>query len=171
MIVTARTRSALAIRREQRDLERQGYRKHETDWEIHRGARYNEVIVDAKVQGQHLRQVRLHENWAQAMTPPTKFELMRRNRSMAAYRAAKAAESPAQVVSKIAAGEYRAVLPPAPAVPTMKIDGASYREVKADGCSGCAFVTQSRCRAIEPHTELAFGGPCEVRSVIYVRAD
>lgn len=49
MIVTARTRYILAIRRERRDLERQGYRQHETDWEIHRGGRYNEVIVDAKV--------------------------------------------------------------------------------------------------------------------------
>ncbi|MGX0136335.1 hypothetical protein [Cupriavidus metallidurans] len=49
MIVTDNTRCALAVRREARELTRQGYRKHETDWEIHRGGRHNEVIVDAKV--------------------------------------------------------------------------------------------------------------------------
>lgn len=39
----------LAFRRERKCLEAQGYRMHETDWEIHRGCRYNEVILDAKV--------------------------------------------------------------------------------------------------------------------------
>lgn len=42
-------RRALASRRERRQLEAAGYRQHETDWEIHRGGRYDEVIVDAKI--------------------------------------------------------------------------------------------------------------------------
>lgn len=49
MRVTNFTRSALAIRREQRTLESQGYRRHETDWEILCGDRYREVIIDARV--------------------------------------------------------------------------------------------------------------------------
>ena len=115
------------------------------------------------------------------MNPPTKFEIMRRNRSMGAYRAAMAAESSAQVVAKLMSGQrrfnprdtelFQSAPTPAPAVPTMEIDGVRYREEKSVGCSGCAFVSQSRCRAIEPATELAFGGPCEKRDVIYLRAD
>lgn len=38
-----------AIEREREELTAAGYRKHETDWEIHRGARCCEVIVDAKI--------------------------------------------------------------------------------------------------------------------------
>ncbi len=49
MIVTNFTRRALAFRREERTLLAQGYRRHETDWEIHRGGRWRDVIVDAKV--------------------------------------------------------------------------------------------------------------------------
>ena len=49
MKVTDLTRRALKIRRERRDLEARGYRRHETDWEIHRGAAYRQVIIDAKV--------------------------------------------------------------------------------------------------------------------------
>lgn len=49
MKVTDFTRSTLAVRHEQRDLERQGYRKHETDWEILRGARCDERIVDVRI--------------------------------------------------------------------------------------------------------------------------
>lgn len=49
MLVTDITKSALAVRREKRDLERKGFRRHETDWEIHRGMRYDEVIVEAKI--------------------------------------------------------------------------------------------------------------------------
>lgn len=47
MKVTDITRSALAVRRERRKLEREGFRRHETDWEIHRGMRIGEVIVEA----------------------------------------------------------------------------------------------------------------------------
>jgi hypothetical protein len=47
--VTEFTRNALAFRRQKRRLEAEGYRMHETDWEIHRGFRYDERIVDAKV--------------------------------------------------------------------------------------------------------------------------
>ena len=49
MIVTARTRQGLAFRREERRLLALGYRQHETDWEIHRGGRYKERIIDAKI--------------------------------------------------------------------------------------------------------------------------
>lgn len=42
-------REALAIRREARRMEAAGYRKHETDWEIHRGSRIGDVIADAKI--------------------------------------------------------------------------------------------------------------------------
>lgn len=30
-------------------MEAAGFRKHETDWEIHRGGRWNERIVDVKI--------------------------------------------------------------------------------------------------------------------------
>jgi len=49
MIVTDFTRRALAIRREDRAMQSAGYRKHETDWEIHRGGLYREHIVDARI--------------------------------------------------------------------------------------------------------------------------
>lgn len=49
MKVTDFTRQALTVRREMRRMEAAGYRKHETDWEIHRGFRQGEVIVDAKI--------------------------------------------------------------------------------------------------------------------------
>lgn len=49
MKVTGRTKSALAVRREARDMERKGYLKHETDWEIHRGSLQGRKIVDAKI--------------------------------------------------------------------------------------------------------------------------
>jgi len=42
-------RRALATRREMRDLTAAGYRRHETDWEIIRGGRFDEVIVDARI--------------------------------------------------------------------------------------------------------------------------
>ncbi len=49
MKVTAVTRRGLDIRREERHLTKLGYRKHETDWEIHRGYRTGEVILDVKI--------------------------------------------------------------------------------------------------------------------------
>lgn len=49
MRVTDRTRRALAFRRQERTLTNEGYRRHETDWEIHRGGRHDEVIVDVKI--------------------------------------------------------------------------------------------------------------------------
>jgi hypothetical protein len=49
MIVNEFTRRCLAVRREHRDLAKQGYRLHETDWEIVRGGRHDEVIVDARI--------------------------------------------------------------------------------------------------------------------------
>lgn len=49
MKVTAHTIQALAARREERRMKAAGYRKHETDWEIHRGGRQKERIVDAQI--------------------------------------------------------------------------------------------------------------------------
>lgn len=49
MKVTAFTKRALAFRKEEKKLLREGYRRHETDWEIHRGGRYREVIIDCKI--------------------------------------------------------------------------------------------------------------------------
>ena len=49
MRVTTATRRALDIRREERNLKRLGYRKHETDWEIHRGHRIGDIIQDVKI--------------------------------------------------------------------------------------------------------------------------
>lgn len=49
MITTDSQRRTLAFRREKRRMEAAGYRLHETDWEIHRGGRWREVILDAKV--------------------------------------------------------------------------------------------------------------------------
>lgn len=49
MKFTDNTRRSLAIRREERRLTALGYRRHETDWEIHRGYLWRERIIDAKV--------------------------------------------------------------------------------------------------------------------------
>lgn len=49
MKVTAFTRRALAFRRQERTLTKAGYRRHETDWEIIRGGRIGDRIVDAKI--------------------------------------------------------------------------------------------------------------------------
>ncbi len=49
MKVNDTTRLVLAARRESRELEAAGYRRHETDWEIVRGARTSEIILDARV--------------------------------------------------------------------------------------------------------------------------
>lgn len=49
MKVSVLTRRRLALRREERQLRKAGYRRHETDWEIHRGYRIGERIVDVKI--------------------------------------------------------------------------------------------------------------------------
>jgi hypothetical protein len=49
MRVTEFTHQALAFRRQKKQLEAQGYRMHETDWEIQRGGRQREVILDAVI--------------------------------------------------------------------------------------------------------------------------
>ena len=56
MKVTDFTRKALTIRRERRRLEALGYRRHETDWELLRGGRRDEVILDAQISadGKHV---------------------------------------------------------------------------------------------------------------------
>lgn len=56
MIVNHITRRALDVRREEQELTGLGYRRHETDWEILRGFRTGERIVDAKISadGKHV---------------------------------------------------------------------------------------------------------------------
>ena len=47
MKVTDLTKQSLRFRREKKRLLSQGYRQHETDWEIHRGGKIGWVIADA----------------------------------------------------------------------------------------------------------------------------
>jgi hypothetical protein len=49
MKLTECSKRVLAARRENRDLTAAGYRQHETDWEIHRGGKMDQVIVDVKI--------------------------------------------------------------------------------------------------------------------------
>lgn len=49
MIFTGFTKRALAFRRESREMKRRGYRRHETDWEIHRGGKIGQKIIDAVI--------------------------------------------------------------------------------------------------------------------------
>lgn len=49
MKFTEFTKRALAVRRERRQMYAAGYREHETDWEILRGSRMGDVILDARV--------------------------------------------------------------------------------------------------------------------------
>ncbi len=49
MKFTSFTKRALAARREQRKMKSEGFRIWETDWEIHRGFRTDEVIVEARI--------------------------------------------------------------------------------------------------------------------------
>lgn len=46
----------LKHRRFARKMLKAGYRKHEADWEIVRGGRYREIIIDAKIDvgGKHI---------------------------------------------------------------------------------------------------------------------
>lgn len=43
------TKRNLILRREERAMREAGYRKHETDWEIHRGFKVGHIITDAQV--------------------------------------------------------------------------------------------------------------------------
>ena len=49
MLVTDFTRNCLAARRQRKILEGKGYIRHETDWEIHRGGKQDDIIVDAVI--------------------------------------------------------------------------------------------------------------------------
>lgn len=71
MLVTDRTRAALSVRREDRDMKKMGYRKHETDWEILRGPMVGGKIVDAKisVDGLHVW-TKIEGREKSATTPP-----------------------------------------------------------------------------------------------------
>lgn len=49
MKFTDRTKRVLAFRKEERQLLKAGYRRHETDWEIDRGGLQDHIIVDVKI--------------------------------------------------------------------------------------------------------------------------
>lgn len=49
MLVSERYKRVRAFRKQEIELLAKGYRRHETDWEIHRGGRYDEVIIDAVI--------------------------------------------------------------------------------------------------------------------------
>lgn len=53
MMLTAFSRRALAIRREERDLPKQGWERVAENggrlWELHRGARFGKVITDVRI--------------------------------------------------------------------------------------------------------------------------
>ena len=49
MLVTDFTRDCLAARRQEKSLKDQGYKRHETDWEILRGGKQGGIIVDAVI--------------------------------------------------------------------------------------------------------------------------
>ncbi|CEJ15959.1 hypothetical protein BN1110_06310 [bacterium YEK0313] len=49
MKVSARTRRALAVRREQRRMWAAGYQLCEPDWRLLRGGKIGKVIIDAKI--------------------------------------------------------------------------------------------------------------------------
>jgi hypothetical protein len=56
VIVTELTREALKIRREMRDLTKQGYRRVEVDWRLHRGVLLREHLTDVRIaaDGRHV---------------------------------------------------------------------------------------------------------------------
>ena len=56
MRVSELTKERLKARREHRIMTACGYKKHETDWEIHRGAKVGQKIVDVKISadGRHV---------------------------------------------------------------------------------------------------------------------
>lgn len=50
MKVTERTRLGLAVRKQKRDLEKEGYEQKEVDWRLQRGLGcHNWVILDVKI--------------------------------------------------------------------------------------------------------------------------
>ena len=96
------------------------------------------------------------------MKPPTKFELMRRNRKKADARSRDAYYAESSIGS-------RGLQTLAAAVPAMEIDGVKYREApETNGCDGCAFdaYCSTDIRAI---AMAAFGRSCA--SCIYIKAE
>jgi hypothetical protein len=89
---------------------------------------------------------------------PTKFEIMRWNRSAANARAT-----------------WVVPAAPAPAVPVMEVGGELYREAstlgRSNDCKGCEYPGHLGCAPAWRAAEAAFGGNCEARRVIYIRAE
>lgn len=62
-----------------------------------------------------------------------------------------------------------------PAVPFMEIDGVRYVEAPSEGldcCAGCARkgATGLTCFLMEERARPVFGGSCDERGVIYIKA-
>lgn len=49
LINNKRSKDILAWRRQERNLKKLGYNRHEADWEIHRGSLYGKIILDVKI--------------------------------------------------------------------------------------------------------------------------
>jgi hypothetical protein len=49
MITYAQKRAIVRARQEREAMREAGYRRHETDWEIHRGGAFGQVILDVKI--------------------------------------------------------------------------------------------------------------------------
>lgn len=103
------------------------------------------------------------------MKPPTKFELMRRNRENVGLR---------RLLNDVDAliEADKTLFAPEPAVPTMEIDGVRYRESKPaiyQDCEGCAFMqAQPPCEVVNEAAQAAFGRDCYGGSgVIYIKAE
>lgn len=116
------------------------------------------------------------------MKPPTKYELMRKNRARRKARA----DASGWGVSSLRLN--RGVIPapnwpdktPAepPKPPTMTVDGVDYVEAPPHdpmSCAGCAFRNSARrCfwadDAVSAFAKPVFGGDCSDRNVIYLKA-
>lgn len=101
------------------------------------------------------------------MKPPTKYENMRMNRAAAEYRAA---HGPADAPIPAHGPDKTPAEPPKQ--PTMTVGGEKYAEApwcEPFTCSGCAFARVD-CRPANRIAERVFGGDCNDRHVIYVRA-
>jgi hypothetical protein len=112
----------------------------------------------------------------------TKFDLMRAGRERAEF----VNRQPTWLDSMLSeSGTIRIGLPQRytatatkaeePVMPTMEIDGVRYREESVPGptntCKGCEYPGHLGCAPAWRAAEAAFGGSCEARRVIYIRAE
>ncbi len=115
------------------------------------------------------------------MNPPTKFQKMRQNREAYEWRTRDMTPYSNAVKAGVTAERLLAapLTPPAPAVPTMEIDGVLYKEAPdngqdTDACVGCAFQNTPgtyQCLEVEKAAIKVFGDECSTRRTIYIRVD